>query len=105
VIIVSKRRPDNEAVLRALKKHFEDWEQRWSTIKRVGEVMEVVNIKAERLYVEVVGMDIEEAIEVINKWTLWGKRPEPLRVVNLIVKGLSRILEVEDGYTKLRIVA
>ncbi|MCD6509106.1 MAG: DUF99 family protein [Thermoprotei archaeon] len=92
VIIISRRKPDNEAVYRALRRHFRDWKKRWGIIERIGEAMEVINIKSSKFYIELVGMRYEDALEVLEALTIWGKRPEPLRVANLIAKGLSRNL-------------
>ena len=96
VIIISRKRPDNRAVYNALVKHFKDWQTRWNIVKRLGEPITVYNWRdGVTLYVELVGIDKEQALEIIDSLTLWGKRPEPLRVANIIAKGLSKALKIK----------
>ncbi len=38
MIIYSRVKPDNDAVLGALRKYFPDWENRWKIIEGVGEI-------------------------------------------------------------------
>ncbi|RLF17665.1 MAG: hypothetical protein DRJ66_00040 [Thermoprotei archaeon] len=98
VIIISRKRPNNKAVYRALVRHFEDWRIRWSIINRLGEPVPVLNWRdGVTLYIELVGIGLENALEIVDSLTLWGKRPEPLRVASLIAKGLSRIMEVKNA--------
>ncbi len=92
VLIITRRKPNNEAVYSALRKHFKDWKERWEIIRQVGNAMEIINIKSERMYIELVGLTYEDAVETIESLTIWGKRPEPLRVANLVAKGLSKNL-------------
>jgi len=92
VVIFSRKKPDNEAVLRALKKHFTDWKVRWNIIERVGEAFEVVEWKTGlRYYIECVGIEPSRAVELLSPTILWGKTPEPLRLARLLSKALSRL--------------
>ncbi|RLE55211.1 MAG: hypothetical protein DRJ26_01020 [Candidatus Methanomethylicota archaeon] len=94
VVVASKDKPNNIAVLSALQKHFSDWEERWRIIEKVIEasngIHEVI-VKPEEnpLYVEVIGISIGKAEEILRKITVWGRSPEPLRIANIIAKGLS----------------
>ena len=38
IIVYSGVKPDNDAVLAALRKHFPDWERRWKIIEEVGKI-------------------------------------------------------------------
>lgn len=103
VIVISKDKPNNEEVYRALVKHFDDWAVRWRVferLSRVSKVYEVVSNPKERpIYVEAVGISVEEAASIIRGVTIWGRLPEPIRVANLVSKGLSLSLlsEVKLG--------
>jgi len=98
VIIVSRKKPNNKAIYNALVKHFKDWQIRWNIVKKLGEPIAVYNWRdGVTLYVELVGIDKERALEIIDSLTLWGKRPEPLRVANIIAKGLSNVLEIKTS--------
>ncbi len=94
LVIVSKDKPNNREVLSALQKHFSDWRVRWKIIERVIEAskgIHMVQVKPEEnpLYVEVIGTTLSEAEEFLRKITVWGRTPEPLRIANIIAKGLS----------------
>ena len=91
VIIATKDRPNNEAVRMALLKHFADYEARWTIFEKIGEVYEVKsNPKENPIWVEVVGIKIDEASNIIRGLTVFGRLPEPLRTASLIAKGLSK---------------
>lgn len=91
IIIATKDKPNNEAVRMALLKHFADYEARWSIFKKMGEVYKVKsNPKENPIWVEVVGIGIDEASGIIRKLTVFGRLPEPLRTASLIAKGLSK---------------
>jgi len=95
IIVISKDKPNNEEVYRALVKHFNDWTARWSVfekLSRTSKIYEVVSNPKERpIYVEVVGISAEEASSIIRSVTIWGRLPEPIRAANLVAKGLSSL--------------
>ncbi|MBC7129883.1 DUF99 family protein [Candidatus Bathyarchaeota archaeon] len=89
-IIVSKRKPNNKAVKRALFRHFKDWRIRWSVFEKLGEVHRFSISGKNYLYFEVLGLDFKEAIELIKSLTIIGRCPEPVRVAKLIAHDLYR---------------
>jgi len=100
-IIVSKKRPDNMAVIRALMKHFPDWRERWNiireTLKISRGIYEVkVKEKEEPIYIEPIGIELKNAEQLLRKITVWGRTPEPIRVVNIIAK------EISEEYLKIK---
>ena len=90
VVVTSRTRPDNVSVKRALRRHFKDWEMRWSIFEKLGEVYEVqVMDGTEPVYIEVVGETGEWARGLIQALSFCGRMPEPLRVARLIARGIS----------------
>jgi len=90
VIIISRTKPDNKAVKRALQRHFEDWKIRWAVFEKLGSIHEVVILTEEPpVYVETVGVDIRWACNLIQALAVCGRVPEPIRVARLIARGLS----------------
>lgn len=90
VVVMSRTRPDNVAVKRALRRHFKDWKMRWSIFEKLGKVYEVQVVDgAEPVYIEVVGETVEWARSLIQAFSFWGRMPEPLRVARLIARGIS----------------
>lgn len=93
ILIIIKEKPNNIAVKEALKKHFNDWEYRWSLIKRFKKIHKVKVMENQPpLYFEVSSLKPSSAINLIKHYCLTCRIPEPLRVTRLIAKELSQIL-------------
>jgi hypothetical protein len=88
VIVVLPRKPRRKAVERALKRHFTDWERRLKVLGKVGEPVEL-RLPGGRVYVSAFGLTAGEALEAVRRLTVFGGRPEPLRMADLLVKGLG----------------
>ena len=90
VIIFSRKKPNNFSMLRALKKHFEDWELRWQIIKSLGDVHEFKPLIGEpSIYFEVIGRSVAWAERVLKSSALLCRIPEPVRVAGIIARGVS----------------
>lgn len=90
VIIYSGTKPDNEDMLQALKKNFDDWRERWRIVEDLGSIHSATTYKGEPpVYFEVVGGSPEWAEEILHRSALISRIPEPVRVAGLIARGLS----------------
>jgi endonuclease V-like protein UPF0215 family len=90
VVIVSRTKPDNRAVKRALQRHFEDWEARWRVFAKLGSPTKIIALKGEPpVYVETLGADIRWASNLIQALSVCCRVPEPIRVARLVAQGLS----------------
>ncbi|MEM0083135.1 MAG: DUF99 family protein [Candidatus Nezhaarchaeales archaeon] len=96
VVIVTAERPDNEAVLNALKKHFEDWKIRYKVFEKLASISPIyeakLHPKENPIFLEVVGIEFEKALEILRRVTIRGRTPEPVRIANRIAKAVSRAL-------------
>ena len=89
-IIISRKKPDNNAVKRALQMHFEDWKIRWRVFEKLGSVHEVVALAGEPpVYVETVGVNVRSACNLLRALSGCSRVPEPIRVARLIARGMS----------------
>jgi len=88
VITVTRDRPDFGKMMEALKKHFDDWESRYSNITR----LELREIETERkpIYATAEGIDWGEAVRLVRQSTVRGVVPEPLRIAHLISSAMVR---------------
>jgi uncharacterized protein len=88
IITITRDKPDFKKIRDALKKHFVDWEKRWTIIKseKIYEITTTYN----PIYVSCVGLPIDEAKEIIKLSTIRGVIPEPLRVAHIIASGITR---------------
>ncbi len=86
VIVVLRRFPNFEKIHSALEKVFSDSQVRWDSMKRAGEPQEV-QIKP-RLYLQMAGITLTNAYQLIKKCTAVGTIPEAIRIAHFI--GASR---------------
>ena len=88
VIVFNRKLPDLERVRNALKK-FEDFEKRWRAVENAGKI-KTCRIDSKQVFYQNIGIDDEEAEEVIRISCTRGLIPEPLRVAHLIATAISR---------------
>ncbi|MGD2142545.1 MAG: DUF99 family protein, partial [Candidatus Bathyarchaeota archaeon] len=91
VIVYSGKRPDNSAIMDALRKHFPDWKRRWSIVKALGQIHEVNTFAGEPpVYFEAIGCEAGWAEIILRNSAIISRIPEPVRVSGLVAKGLTR---------------
>lgn len=84
VIVVSRRRPDMDAVRRALLERVPGGVSKWRLVERAGEPEPAAGV-----WVQNAGIQIEQALELVARLALNGRIPEPLRTAHIIASGLS----------------
>jgi len=90
VIAVTRERPDNNAVRRALRDHFTDWRERWKTVVAAGPNYSYKPMSGEpSLYYEVKGASPSFARRLIKASAAISRLPEPMRVARILARGLS----------------
>jgi endonuclease V-like protein UPF0215 family len=91
VIIVTRTKPDNETVHRALKRHFRNWRIRWNVFEKLGSLHKVVALADESpIYVETIGAGVKWACNLIQSLSVCCRVPEPIRVARLIARGYPK---------------
>jgi len=76
---------------RYFKEYFpDDWMIRVETYRRNRERTAVTLSTGHTVYIRFIGMSIEEAKGVLNKFTSHGSVPEPLRVARLLARALIK---------------
>lgn len=110
VLVVTRRKPDLAAVQRALfadvphqRPRVRGATRKWALIERAG-AMELLGpsnraerraarsgLRAEgpKLWVQRVGLSMEQARRLVERTTLHGNIPEPLRVAHLVAGGIT----------------
>ncbi len=88
IVTVTRKRPDLAAMERALKRRFDDWQERLALIRRHG--IEALRTKHGTLWVAYVGAPRDEVEQAISLTTVRGVLPEPIRVAHLIAAGIMR---------------
>jgi len=97
VIVFSTDRPDVEATLGALRKHFSDWRERWGMYGALGDIHPLKIGDHPAVYYECVGCSTEFAEDVLVDQALTARTPEALRVANMVAKGLSSVVRGPAG--------
>jgi len=80
-----------------LEKYFRelfpsDYERRIEVYRRNGPRTPVKLHTGHEIYIRFLGMSLDEAKGILNKLTLHGAIPEPLRVARLLARGIMRML-------------
>lgn len=86
VMTVTANKPNSEALIAALKQHFDDWEGRWNILQG-GELYRIP--LRYPLWVKPFGLSLDEATDIIKCSLIRGALPEPLRVAHLIATGVK----------------
>ena len=90
VIAISREKPNNMAVRRALRKHFSDWEERWRIVQNAGRLYSLKpHPKESKLHFEVKGTLPSYARKAIASSAIISRLPEPIRVAGIVARGLS----------------
>ena len=84
VLVVSRRLPAMDAIRDALQTKVRGGQEKWAVIERLGPMESVGQV-----YVQRVGLTLEQAAEVIKRFTVEGAVPEPLRVAHLIAGAVA----------------
>ncbi len=90
VIVVSRKYPDLASVKRALK-NLSSWQQRWKVLSSAGEIHMVKSRHGEAsVYIQIAGIKLSDAREVVHLTATRSFVPEPLRAAHLIATGIVR---------------
>jgi len=83
---------------KGLEKYFkelfpQDWERRVETYRR-NKSRTAINLSTgHTVYIRFIGLKVEEAKGILNKFTSHGSIPEPLRVARLLARSIVKNLE------------
>jgi endonuclease V-like protein UPF0215 family len=87
VVALTREKPDLEAIRQALK-HLPDTDERWRILLAAGEIHEVT-CKGSKLYMEMAGISLADALKIVELTSTRSCFPEPLRVAHLIASGIT----------------
>jgi len=90
VIAISGERPNNQAVRKALRDHFDDWEKRWRSVRSAGKLYSCKPLRCEpSIHFEVKGTTPNVAKRIVTRTAVISRLPEPIRIARRVAKGLS----------------
>ncbi len=85
VLVVTRKAPDLKSIKAALLGGVAGGARKWKLIERAGEIEPVAGV-----FVQRAGLTLREAAQVIERFAVGGRIPEPLRVAHLIAGGVSQ---------------
>jgi endonuclease V-like protein UPF0215 family len=89
IIVINRKMPDLKSIKKALEKNFDDFEKRWKMILNAGKIKQL-KLEKFSIYYQNIGLEDEEAEEIIILSTKHAQIPEPLRVAHLIATGIVK---------------
>ncbi|MEF8874353.1 MAG: DUF99 family protein [Candidatus Thermoplasmatota archaeon] len=87
-VSVSRKRPDFDDIKKAMKKHFDEWSERFEQIKK-GKIYEIETTD-KPIYIQKEGSDIQTVKRLLDRFTLLGRLPEPIRLSHIIASGVVK---------------
>ncbi|TLZ52301.1 MAG: DUF99 family protein [Methanobacteriota archaeon] len=88
VATVTRDEPDSAAIEKALRARFPDAEDRLAVLRRQS--LTKVATAYKPLYVSCAGMGPREVAEAIEKCTVRGALPEPIRIAHIVATAVKR---------------
>jgi len=83
VLVVARYTPDMAAIREALLTRIPGGREKWDIIGRLGPMESVGNV-----FVQRVGLSLEQAGRVVDQFAIHGNIPEPLRAAHMIATAL-----------------
>jgi endonuclease V-like protein UPF0215 family len=83
ILVVARRAPDMGAIRRALERHVPDGRAKWTVMESLGAMEPVGDV-----YIQRVGLTRAQAGDILARWSIHSRIPEPLRCAHLIAGAL-----------------
>lgn len=84
ILVVARRNPDLAKIKKVLLKNVPGGNRKWRIIEKIGPME-----RAGKVFVQRAGLSMREAEETIQKFSIHGNIPEPLRAAHLIAGGVT----------------
>ncbi|MEM2875277.1 MAG: DUF99 family protein [Candidatus Hadarchaeales archaeon] len=88
VIVISRERPNMRDIRKAIS-HISGWRSRWKVMRGLGR-LHPVEVKGKWIYMQIVGIEREDAEKVVRLSSTRSVAPEPLRIAHLIATAMVR---------------
>ena len=85
VLVVARKAPRMEAIRAALHRHIPGGAAKWQAIEALGPMEPMGPI-----FIQRVGLDLDQAREVLRRFTVHSQLPEPIRVAHLVAGAVGR---------------
>jgi len=79
-----------ENIRKALMKHFNDYVERYSVIEKIVKKLHYLDTPWKTIQYYPVGIDLEQARNILYKTMIYSPVPEPLRIAHMLASGIAR---------------
>ncbi len=88
VVSITRRKPDLDEMKSALRKHFDDYEERISILEKTSP--RAISLKSGKIvYANIISLSDQEASELISKTIIRGNMPEAIRLAHMIAGAMK----------------
>ena len=84
VLVIARKAPDMKAIRKALLEQVPGGKRKWALIEKAGPMEPIADV-----YVQTVGISLQEAGKVIQRFAINSILPEPLRTAHIIAGGIT----------------
>jgi len=88
VLTVTRDKPDLDKMKSALRKYFDDWEERYRLMTKHG--LRELPTAHNPLFACGIGLEWRELASIVRETTVRGVVPEPLRIAHLVASAMVR---------------
>ncbi|MEW6592562.1 MAG: DUF99 family protein [Candidatus Hadarchaeota archaeon] len=90
VIVVSRDMPNMKDILKAVR-HLPGWRKRWSAMKKAGKIHRLGSRRGKgEVYIQAVGLKLEDAGKIVHLSSTRSLVPEPLRAAHMIATAIVK---------------
>ncbi|UCE80652.1 MAG: DUF99 family protein [Methanobacteriota archaeon] len=88
VLTITRDPPDFEAIRSALRKHFDDWRERFALVKKLP--LREMPTSDKPILAAGIGLEWREFQELVKSSTVRGVIPEPIRMAHLVSAAMAK---------------
>lgn len=89
VVSITRRKPDIGMMISAIEKHFEDSDLRIGMLNQYH-IEKIIEKNGKPVYINRVGIEKSDAVELVNRMLIRGNIPEPVRVAHHIATAIKK---------------
>ncbi|MEW6221748.1 MAG: DUF99 family protein [Candidatus Hadarchaeota archaeon] len=90
VIVVSREMPNLGDILKAVR-HLPEWRKRWLALKKAGKIHRLeIRRRKGAVYIQAVGLKLEDAARIVQLSSTRSLVPEPLRAAHMIATAMVK---------------
>ncbi|MDY6941507.1 MAG: DUF99 family protein [Pseudomonadota bacterium] len=84
IVVVARKRPDLASIRSALLERVPGGQRKWALIERLPPMTPAAGV-----FIQTLGLTLEEATTLVERFALHGKLPEPIRTAHLVARGIT----------------